>query len=59
MRSKLRRSFEELRNGTSSDVAPCLSVLQWNVLADGLAQYGDFERVRSPSTCRHAMAHVM
>ena len=24
-----------------------LKVLQWNVLADGLAQHGDFVRVRS------------
>lgn len=26
-----------------------LKVLQWNVLADGLAQHGDFVRVRSSS----------
>ena len=27
-----------------------LKVLQWNILADGLAQHGDFVRVRSIDT---------
>ena len=43
MGRRLRRSFEELSSQT--DKRPCLTVLQWNVLADGLAQYGDFVRV--------------
>lgn len=54
MGRKLQRSFEELRNGLSTKESQQigLTVLQWNVLADGLAQYGDFEKVpasRSPS----------
>lgn len=42
---KLRRTFEDVQDprGTAAN----MTVLQWNVLADGLAQFGDFERVRS------------
>lgn len=43
MGRRLRRNFEEISSQTGT--RPCLTVLQWNVLADGLAQYGDFVRV--------------
>ena len=46
MGRRLRRSFEELRDGIGT--RPCLTVLQWNVLADGLAQFGDFEKACCP-----------
>ena len=42
---KLRRTFEDVQD--SRGTAQQMTVLQWNVLADGLAQYGEFERVRS------------
>lgn len=45
MGRRLRRNFEEISSPTGT--RPCLTVLQWNVLADGLAQYGDFVRVRA------------
>ncbi|CAL8468539.1 g8079 [Coccomyxa elongata] len=40
---KLRRTFEDVQDARGT--APIMTVLQWNVLADGLAQYGEFERV--------------
>jgi hypothetical protein len=43
MGKKLRRKFEILQDPRGSCLN--LTVLQWNVLADGLAQNGDFERV--------------
>lgn len=43
-KQKLPRTFEEMQDATKP--APSMTVLQWNVLADGLAQFGNFERVR-------------
>lgn len=42
---KLKRTYEDIAQLRSNCVT--LTVLQWNVLADGLAQNGDFQRVRS------------
>lgn len=46
---KLRRTFEDVQDARGT--APIMTVLQWNVLADGLAQYGEFERVRNVLLC--------
>ncbi|CAL5221334.1 g3509 [Coccomyxa viridis] len=40
---KLRRTYEDV--GQQRSQCSTLTVLQWNVLADGLAQNGDFQRV--------------
>ena len=40
---KLKRTYEEI--GQLRSQCSTLTVLQWNVLADGLAQNGDFQRV--------------
>ena len=42
---KLLRKHEDMAQAQSNCVT--MTVMQWNVLADGLAQNGDFERVRS------------
>lgn len=41
---KLLRKHEDIAQAQSNCVT--MTVMQWNVLADGLAQNGDFERVR-------------
>ena len=41
---KLKRTYEDINQLRSQ--CSTLTVLQWNVLADGLAQNGDFQRVR-------------
>ena len=41
---KLLRKHEDMAQAQSNCVT--MTVMQWNVLADGLAQNGDFERVR-------------
>lgn len=41
---KLLRKTVSLYPRSSSPVSPSFSVLQWNILADGLAQNGDFVR---------------
>ncbi|GFH10641.1 endo/exonuclease/phosphatase domain-containing protein, partial [Haematococcus lacustris] len=50
LKAKLKRSFVRVVL-PPADLAPCepppLRVLQWNVLADGLAQHGDFIKVPS------------
>ena len=43
-KQKLQRTFEAVQDPVKH--AQSMTVLQWNVLADGLAQFGDFERVR-------------
>lgn len=43
--SKLQRKHEDIAQLRSS--CSTLTILQWNVLADGLAQHGNFERVRA------------
>lgn len=40
----MKRSVERLASGSAGGAR--LRVLQWNVLADGLAQEGDFIKVR-------------
>ena len=42
---KLMRKHEDMAQAQSNCVT--MTVMQWNVLADGLAQNGDFERVRN------------
>ncbi|EIE22477.1 DNase I-like protein [Coccomyxa subellipsoidea C-169] len=42
-KQKLQRTFEDVQDPVKH--AQSMTVLQWNVLADGLAQFGDFERV--------------
>ncbi len=44
---KLRRTYEDV--GQQRSQCSTLTVLQWNVLADGLAQNGDFQRVQIPT----------
>ena len=46
---KLLRKHEDMAQSQSDRVT--MTVMQWNVLADGLAQNGDFERVRKSSLC--------
>ena len=41
---KLRRTYEDV--GQQRSQCSTLTVLQWNVLADGLAQNGDFQKVK-------------
>ena len=40
---KLKRKYDDISQQRSN--CSTLTVLQWNVLADGLAQNGDFQRV--------------
>lgn len=42
--TKLRRRFVDLKP-FDGDIQTCLTVLQWNMLADGLAQNGDYVKV--------------
>ena len=49
--TKLRRRFVQLSEQIS-DPACNLRVLQFNTLADGLAQNGDFIAVRRPASCQ-------
>lgn len=37
----------DARSANPSPASTAFRVLQWNILADGLAQYGDFVRVRA------------
>ena len=56
---KLKRTYEDF--GQLRSQCSTLTVLQWNVLADGLAQNGDFQRVRgpfSPATCLHCRVYT-
>ena len=46
--TKLRRRFVQLSQQQSADPGSNLRVLQFNTLADGLAQNGDFIAVRTP-----------
>lgn len=48
VREKTSRNMESAR-GKEECSGPVLRVLQWNVLADGLAQFGNFHRVRYTS----------
>lgn len=49
-RFKIKRTPVILNYPRKPDVAH-FRVLQWNVLADGLAQHGDFCRVRAQYPC--------
>ena len=46
---KLMRKLVPLKaaNGAAGSQNPAFRVVQWNTLADGLAQYGDFIKVRN------------
>ncbi len=49
---KLKRNYDDYSQQRSN--CSTLTVLQWNVLADGLAQNGDFQRV-SAFSFRHSL----
>ena len=50
---KLKRKYQELQPLAAS-TAPKLKVLQWNTLADGLAQHGGFLKA---GNAWHALRH--
>ena len=45
----LKRAYEDISQPRSQ--SSTLTVLQWNVLADGLAQNGDFQKVEACLSC--------
>lgn len=52
---KLRRMYEDISQPRSQ--SSTLTVLQWNVLADGLAQNGDFQKVKTLSVAHRSDVH--
>ena len=52
---KLKRTYEDIAQLKSN--CSTLTVLQWNVLADGLAQNGDFQRVSSLTLAALSLAN--
>ena len=52
---KLRRVYEDISQPRTQ--SSTLTVLQWNVLADGLAQNGDFQKVKSLSVAPRSDVH--
>ncbi|KAK9844188.1 hypothetical protein WJX81_007520 [Elliptochloris bilobata] len=57
---KLVRIFEDLRPPSNPErSASKFTVLQWNVLADGLAQFGDFEKADKAALSWEARAPLL